>query len=108
MNGSGKRLFSSAVWNKHYSLLSDAEIDGRLNMLMTYLQTLPFGPFNAVTFVLGCDQASFLAGGMRRECIKPDSFTNEPANASANPMRLSPRKRRRIVQTDNESYDEEN
>jgi hypothetical protein len=77
LKGSGLRLFGPARFGEDYHLLSDEEVRHHHERLVTLFRTLPFGPFNALAYLVGLPQAKIIAVN-QGECALPDSYLNQP------------------------------
>ena len=100
MKGSGRRLFTSAIFNVTYRLLTTQEINDLHDKLCTLFAELPHGPFKAVDSLIGRTQTLLFCDTSHRELVLPPSYHNQTPIASPSRKSTSPRKRRRIESDD--------
>ena len=98
LKGSGPKLFVAARFQEEYRLLSPREITALHTRLVTLFRSLPHGPFQALSEMVGERQAKVLAGSTYRECALLDSHQNPGVAESsrAESSRARPNKRTRL------------
>jgi hypothetical protein len=109
LKGSGKKLFSAAKLGENYFRLADKEISFLHGLLTDKFCTLPTGPFQAVSYLVGQEQARRLA--RLGQLVMPDSFLNqtpliETLKMTSPSKQGSPSKRRKIREPTPETEEE--
>ena len=92
--GSSLKLFGAARFKSEFFLLSRHELTALHSNLVKLFTSLPHGPFQALSSLVGGKQARMLATN-ERECVLPDCYLNEAPLAQAVASGSSPRKRAR-------------
>jgi hypothetical protein len=107
LRGSGSKLFSAPVFCEKYFLHQEKAVNDLHTKLTTLFQTLPSGPFEAVSYLVRQEQAWHITCG--GQLVKPDSFLNAgPLSQTPSSSSIgSPQKRRKMANTNNRLQDSE-
>jgi hypothetical protein len=100
--GHGNVLFGPAKFGVNFHLHNEKEIISLHQRLRRNLETLPHGPFHAISLVLGIDEAKHQATS-NHECILPPCFAHEQSLGKSHEEER-PRKRARIQQDVEREY----
>ena len=98
--GRGTKLFGAARYGADFMSRSEDELLFLHEKLVKLFKDLPYGPFQAVSSLVGPTQARILANERHRELVLPDSYLNEhPLSQTSRPSSSrtpSPKKRRKV------------